>query len=101
MGFDAPENAKNHLFHVFGLASRLSDPTEGAFALKIKIIQEPIIMVLEGLKYKMLASDTLVTILLSKIDVSQNCVLLAECAHLVYKMKKYVLNRCPFSLRFF
>ena len=29
MGFDAPENAKNHVFHVFGSLSQLSDTTDG------------------------------------------------------------------------
>ena len=31
MGFDAHENAKNHVFQVFGSLSQLSDTTDGSF----------------------------------------------------------------------
>ena len=38
-------------------------------------------------------SRALVTIFLSKIDLSHNRVLLVNCVNLVYKMIKYVMNR--------
>ena len=59
MSFCAPENAKNHLFHVFGLASQLSNTIGCYFSQKIKIFKKPVIMVLEGLKYKLLAFETI------------------------------------------
>ena len=36
VGFGAPENAKNHLFHVFGHVRQLPNTVEGAFFTKNK-----------------------------------------------------------------
>ena len=61
-------------------------------------------MVLEGLKFKKLLlrpSHAPITVLLPKIDLSQNCVLLVKCVRLVYEITKYVLNKYLFLLRFF
>ena len=36
MGFDAPENAKNHLFHVFGMQADYQTPYDVIFHRQLK-----------------------------------------------------------------
>ena len=55
MGFGAPEKAKNCLFHAFGFISWLSNTTVGAFSQKNENKLKPVRMVIEGLKFKILA----------------------------------------------
>ena len=57
--FCVPENVKNRLFGVLGPWANCQAPHVGHSSPKIKIIYEPVIMVLEGLKYKMLAYKTI------------------------------------------
>ena len=61
-------------------------------------------MVLEGLKFKKFASETITHArdsTFAKDRLCQNHVLLTKCAHLVYTITKYALNRNQFSLKFF
>ena len=62
-------------------------------------------MVLEGLKNKILAYETIARardmFFLPNIDTFQNRVLVVKSGHLVYKITKCVPNRDQFLLRFF
>ena len=58
-------------------------------------------MIIKGLKFQFLVSETLARArYIIYYFSSHNNVLLSKCVHLVYEMIKYDLNRCLFSLMF-